>query len=129
MPLFKSGTFLSKLTRVELEKYSQKKGIVCTSYLHKILSIADLVKIIKVSTPPLRGLLDELKAEHIKKTREADSSKGVRRPTLYGLSRKVFYILSTDTGKHSTRFTLFDSTNKIGNDFLRFIVTTQFAYL
>ncbi len=112
MSLFGSGNFLSKLTRVELKKYSQKKRIIRALYLHKTLSIAELVKYVEISTPTMQSLLDELTEENIIKAMGAGSSKGGRRPTLYGLRRKAFYVLSIDIGKHSTRFTIFDSTNK-----------------
>ena len=112
MPLFEHGDFLSTLTRVELKKHSQKKRIVRTLYLHGPLSIAEMVKYVEVSTPTMQGLLDELIEENIAKSMGAGSSKGGRRPTLYGLRRKAFYVLSIDIGTHSTRFTIFDSANK-----------------
>jgi predicted NBD/HSP70 family sugar kinase len=112
MPLFEHGDFLSKLTRVELKKHFQKKRIVRTLYLHGQLSIAEMTKYVEVSTPTMQGLLDELRGENIVKSMGAGSSKGGRRPTLYGLRRKAFYVLSIDIGTHSTRFTIFDSANK-----------------
>jgi len=112
MPLFEHGDFLSKLTRVEMKKHFQKKRIVRTLYLHGPLSIAEMVKYIEVSTPTMQSLLDELIEENIVKSMGAGSSKGGRRPTLYGLRRKAFYVLSIDIGTHSTRFTIFDSASK-----------------
>ncbi len=112
MPLFEHGDFLSKLTRVEMKKHFQKKRIVRTLNLHGSLSIAEMAKYVEVSTPTMQGLLDELIEEDIVKSMGAGSSKGGRRPTLYGLRRKAFYVLSIDIGTHSTRFAIFDSANK-----------------
>ncbi len=112
MPLFEHRDFLSELTRVELKKHFQKKRIVRTLYLHGALSIAEMLKYVEVSTPTLQGLLDELIDGNIVKSLGAGSSKGGRRPTLYGLRRKAFYVLSIDIGTHSTKFTIFDSANK-----------------
>ena len=112
MPLFEHGDFLSKLTRVELKKHFQKKRMVRTLYLHGPLSIADMAKYVEVSTPTMQGLLDELIEENIVKSLGAGSSKGGRRPTLYGLRRRAFYVLSIDIGTHATRFTIIDSANK-----------------
>ena len=112
MPLFKQGDFLSELTRVELKKHSQKKRIVRSFYLHGPLSIAEMTKYVEVSAPTMQSLLDELIEENIVKSLGAGSSKGGRRPTLYGLHNKAFYVLSIDIGTHSTRYTIFDSANK-----------------
>ena len=112
MPLFEHGDFLSELTRVELKKHFQKKRIVRALYLHGPLSIAEIVKYIEVSTPTMQSLLEELIESNIVKSLGAGSSKGGRRPTLYGLRRKAFYVLSIDIGTHSTRYTIFDSANK-----------------
>jgi N-acetylglucosamine repressor len=112
MPLFEHGDFLSELTRVELKKHYQKKRIVRALYLHGPLSIADLLKYIDVSIPTLQGLLAELKEDNIVKSPGTGSSKGGRRPTLYALRRKAFYVLSIDIGTHSTRYAIFDSANK-----------------
>ncbi len=112
MPLFEHGDFLSKLTRVELKKHFQKKRMVRTLYLHGPLSIAEMAKYVEVSTPTMQGLLDELIEENIVKSLGAGSSKGGRRPTLYGLRRRAFYVLSIDIGTHATRFTIIDSANK-----------------
>ncbi len=112
MHLFKHGDFLNKLTRVEMKKHFQKKRIVRTLYLHRSLSIAEMAKYVEVSTPTMQGLLDELIEEDIVKSMGAGSSKGGRRPTLYGLHRKAFYVLSIDIGIHATRFAIFDSANK-----------------
>jgi N-acetylglucosamine repressor len=112
MSLFRPDDFLSKLTRVELKKHFQKKRIVRTLYLHGALSIAELVKCVEVSTPTMQGLLEELITENIVKSLGTGSSKGGRRPVMYGLRRKAFYVLSIDIGTHSTRFTIFDSANK-----------------
>jgi glucokinase-like ROK family protein len=40
------------------------------------------------------------------------SSKGGRRPNLYGLKKGAFYVLSIDINNYVTRMALFDSTNK-----------------
>ena len=112
MPLFEHGDFLSELTRVELKKHSQKKRIVRTFYLHGPLSIAEMTKYAEVSAPTMQSLLDELIEENIVKSLGAGSSKGGRRPTLYGLHSKAFYVLSIDIATHSTRYTIFDSANK-----------------
>ncbi len=112
MPLFEHGDFLSELTRVELKKHFQKKRIVRALYLHGPLSIAEITQYIEVSTPTMQGLLDELINDNIVKSPGTGSSKGGRRPTLYALRRKAFYVLSIDIGTHSTRYTIFDSANK-----------------
>ncbi len=114
MPLFHSDGFLDKLTRVELKKHFQKKKIVRTLYLQGALSLADIMKCLNVSAPTMQNLLDELLNENIIYLKGPGSSKGGRRPNLYGIQKNAFYILSIDIGNYFTHIALFDSANKKG---------------
>ncbi len=114
MSFFQSDGFLEKLTRVELKKHFQKKKIVRTLYLHGPLTLAEIMKRLKVSAPTIQNLLDELLQEDIIELTGSGSSKGGRRPNLYGLKKSALYILSIDIGNYTTRIALFDSTNKKG---------------
>jgi predicted NBD/HSP70 family sugar kinase len=112
MSIFSSDGFLEKLTRVELKKHYQKKKIVRSLYLHGNLSQSEIMNYIEVSAPTIQNLLDELINENIIIVSGSGSSKGGRRPNLYGLRRDALYILSIDIGLYVTRMTIFDSTNK-----------------
>ncbi len=112
MSLFSSDGFLEKLTRVELKKHYQKKKIVRSLYLHGNLSQSEIMGYVEVSAPTLQNLLDELINERIIVVSGPGSSKGGRRPNLYGLKRNALYVLSIDIGLYVTRMTLFDITNK-----------------
>jgi len=112
MSLFQPNGFLDNLTRVEIKKHLQKKKIVRALYLNDSLSLADLVKRLKLSAPTVQSLLDELIKEEIVHQRGSGSSKGGRRPNLYGLMRNALYVLSIDIGNYTTRLALFDSANK-----------------
>ena len=114
MPLFQSDGFLDKLTRVELKKHFQKKKIVRALYLHGPMALADVMKRLKVSAPTVQGLLDELLQEDIIHLTGSGSSKGGRRPNLFGLQKNALYVLSIDIGNYSTRIALFNSINKKG---------------
>ncbi len=112
MSLFQADGFIEKLTRVELKKHFQKKKIVKTLYLHGPLTIAEIMKGLDISTPTLQNLIDELRKEEIIHILGSGSSKGGRRPNLYGLRKDALYILSINIGNYVTRMTLFDSNNK-----------------
>jgi len=114
MSLFQSDGFLDKLTRVELKKHFQKKKIVRALYLQGSMALAEIMKCLNVSTPTVQNLLDELLYEDIIHLTGSGSSKGGRRPNLYGLQKNAFYILSIDIGNYSTHMALFDSSNKKG---------------
>jgi len=114
MSFFQSDGFLEKLTRVELKKHFQKKKIVRALYLHGPLALAEIMKRLKVSAPTIQNLLDELLQENIIELTGSGTSKGGRRPNLYGLKKSALYILSIDIGNYNTRIALFDSTNKKG---------------
>jgi len=114
MPLFQSDGFLDKLTRVELKKHFQKKKIVRALYLNGPMALADIMKSLSVSAPTIQNLLDELLNEDIIHIPGSGSSKGGRRPNLYGLQKNAFYVLSIDIDNYSTHMALFDSSNKKG---------------
>ncbi len=112
MSLFQSESFFDKFSRVELKKHFQKKKIVRALYLHGHMALADITKRLKVSAPTVQNLLDELMQEDIIHLSGSGSSKGGRRPNLYGLKKDAFYVLSIDINNYVTRMALFDSTNK-----------------
>jgi len=112
MSLFQADGFIEKLTRVELKKHFQKKKIVKTLYLHGPLTMAEIMKGLDISTPTLQNLIDELRKEEIIHILGSGSSKGGRRPNLYGLRKDALYVLSINIGNYVTRMALFDSNNK-----------------
>lgn len=114
MSLFPSDGFLDKLTRVELKKHFQKKKIVRALYLNGPMALAEITKSLNVSAPTVQNFLDELLHEDIIHLTGSGSSKGGRRPNLYGLQKNAFYVLSIDIGNYSTHIALFDSSNKKG---------------
>ncbi len=112
MSLFLSDGFLDKLTRVELKKHYQKKKIVKALYLHGPLTQAEIMHYLDVSAPTVQNLLEELIHEEIIHLSGSGSSKGGRRPNLYGLKKNAFYVLSIDIGNYITRVTMYNSINK-----------------
>ncbi len=112
MSLFQTDGFIEKLTRVELKKYFQKKRIVRNVYLHGPLTMAEIMKGLKISAPTLQNLIDELQEDEIIHILGSGFSKVGRRPNLYGLRKDALYVLSIDIGNYITRMALFDSNNK-----------------
>ncbi len=115
MSLFQPESFLAKLTRVELKKHYQKKKIVRAMYLHGNLALSEITRRLKVSAPTIQNLLEELIQEDIIELTGSGSSKGGRRPNLYGLKKSALYVLSIDIDNYSTCIALFDSSNKKGD--------------
>lgn len=112
MSFLQSTDSLNTLTRVEIKKYLQKKKIIRALYLNGSLSLSDLVKQLKLSTPTVQSLLDELIVENNVEQTGTGSSKGGRRPNLYRVMKDAFYVLSIDIKKYLTRLVFFDGTNK-----------------
>ena len=112
MSLFQSDGFIEKLTRIELKKHFQKKKIVRALYFRGPLTMADIMKDIEISAPTLQNLVDELHKDEIIHLLGSGSSKGGRRPNLYGLRKDALYVLSIDIGNYVSRMALFDSNNK-----------------
>ena len=112
MSFFAADGFLDKLTRVELKKHFQKKKIVRALYLHGHLTMSEIMNYLAVSAPTVQNLLDDLIKEEIIELTGSATSKGGRRPNLYGLRRDALYVLSIDIGNYVTRMALYDSANK-----------------
>ena len=103
--------FLDKLSRVGLKKHQQKKKVVRLLYLRGPLSISEVIAFMELSAPTVQGLLDELVDEGLIEIKGTGSSKGGRRPNLYGLKKNAFYILAIDIGRQSTRVSVFNNNN------------------
>ena len=110
--LITNDSFLSKLTHVGLKKHFQKKKIIRSLYLRGALTISEIITYMKLSAPTIQSLLDELSHEELIELKGPGTSKGGRRPNLYGLKDDAFYILAIDIGRQSTRVSVFNNNNE-----------------
>ncbi len=112
MSLFETNHADKNLSKVEIKKRLQKKKILRELYLNDALSIADLMHRLELSAPTMQSLLDELIKDDVVHQKGSGSSKGGRKPNLYGLRNNALYVLSIDIGNYFTRMALFDSSNE-----------------
>ncbi len=110
--LIDDNGFLDKLTRIGLKKHQQKKRIVRLLYLQGALTISEIITSMELSAPTVQGLLDELEEEGLVDSKGPGTSKGGRRPNLFGLKGDAFYILAIDIGRQSTRVSVFNNANE-----------------
>lgn len=110
--LFNEGNFLGTLGRIGLKRHFQKKKIISLMYLHKSLSIQELMIHINLSSPSVLSLLEELVKEELVEVIGSGDSKGGRKPKLFGLSPNSFYVLGIDINLDSTKMAIYNNNNE-----------------
>jgi len=110
--LFNESSFLGTLGRKGLKRHFQKKRIIRLMYLHKALSIQELMINMNLSSPSVLSLLTELISEDFVEQIGSGDSSGGRKPKLYGLKPDSFFVLGIDIGLYSTRMSIYNCDNE-----------------
>jgi len=110
--LFSESSFLGTLGRKDLKRHFQKKRIIRLMYLHKALSIQELMINMNLSSPSVLSLLTELISEDFVEQIGSGDSSGGRKPKLYGLKPDSFFVLGIDIGLYSTRISIYNCDNE-----------------
>ncbi len=97
---------------VEMKNNSQKRKIIKNLFLHGAMTNTDLGKFVKLSTPKIISLLNELKEEGIVEELGQGNSSGGRRPNLYGNKEDAFYIIGISINLYKTSVTIFNAKNQ-----------------
>lgn len=98
---------------VEQKNHSLKRKIIKHLFLYGTMAITDLVKVVKLSTPKIIGLLGELKAEGLVEELGQGSSSGGRRPNLYGNREDAFCIVVISINLYKTSVSVFNARNQM----------------
>lgn len=102
----------SEMNVVEMKNNSQKRKIIKNLFLHGAMTNTDLGKFVKLSTPKIISLLNELKEEGIVEELGQGNSSGGRRPNLYGNKEDAFYIIGISINLYKTTVTFFNAKNQ-----------------
>lgn len=102
---------------VEQKNNSQKRKIIKQLFLYGAMTNTDLGKFVKLSTPKIISLLNELKNERLVEELGQGNSSGGRRPNLYGNKEDAFYIVGISINIYKTSVSIFNAKNqKITDD-------------
>ena len=104
------------MTVVELKNNIQKRKIIKQLFLYGAMANTDLGKYVKLSTPKIISLLNELKAEGFVEELGQGNSSGGRRPNLYGNKEDAFYILGLSINLHQTSVFIYNAKNQQVSD-------------
>lgn len=108
---------MNDMNVVEQKNNSQKRKIIKHLFLHGAMTNTDLGKFVKLSTPKIIGLLNELKEEGLVEELGQGNSSGGRRPNLYGNKEDAFYIIGISINIYKVSVSIFNAKNqKITND-------------
>ncbi len=107
----------SDLNVVELKNNFQKRKILKHLFLYGAMTNTDLGKFVKLSTPKIISLLNELKTENLVEELGQGTSSGGRRPNLYGNAEDAFYIVGISINIYKTSVSVYNAKNqKITDD-------------
>jgi len=109
----------NEMNLVELKNNSQKRKIIKHLFLHGAMANTDLGRFVKLSTPKIISLLNELKNEGLIEELGQGNSSGGRRPNLYGNKEDAFYIVGISINIYITSVSIFNAKNqKITEDYI-----------
>ena len=101
-----------ELNLVMQKNNSQKRKIIKQLFLHGTMSNTEIIKYVKLSTPKIISLLNELKNEGLIEELGQGNSSGGRRPNLYGNKEDAFYIVSISINIYKTSVSIFNARNQ-----------------
>ena len=110
--LFKSSFIEEPLKNNQLRKLNLKQFIVRELYHHTNLSIHNLARTIKMSTPTITRALEELISEGLVTEIGIGESTGGRRPSIYGLNPLSRFVIGIDIERYFIRIGLFNFANQ-----------------
>ncbi|MCM4156292.1 ROK family protein [Gramella sp. AN32] len=102
---------LHQSSHVERKKHFQKLRILKHLYLNGASSNAEICTAFSFSLPTSMSLLTQMAQEGIIEKNGRGESFGGRRPDLYALKNKTFYVLSIHIDRFNIRLALIDNTN------------------
>jgi len=102
----------SNISSAELNKIRQKKKILSLLHTNGHTSATELAKSLKISLPTCIVILNDLISSGYLKNLGVGESSGGRKPSLYGLSEDVLYVISCDFARYSANMAIFDCYNK-----------------
>lgn len=108
--VFNSG--IKDTNLVEKKKSTHKRLIIKYLFLDGPKTNLELGKLVKLSTPKIISLLNELKAEGLIEELGQGDSSGGRRPNLYGNKEDAFYIIGISISIYKTSVTIFNAKNQ-----------------
>ena len=100
------------ISTTDLNKIRQKKKILSLLHTNGYMSATELAKFLKISLPTSIVLLNDLISSGYLKNTGVGESSGGRKPSLYGLSEDVLYVIACDFARYSANMAIFDCYNK-----------------
>lgn len=101
-----------KISQSQFKKLQLKLSIIRELYYKAPVSINDLTRTLKMSTPTITHVLDELTADGWINDYGIGESTGGRPPLLFGLNPSSAYIIAIDLERAYIKMAVFDMHNK-----------------
>lgn len=107
-----NSSVFKDLNVVEQKNLLQKRKIIKHLFLYGAMTNMEIGKFVKLSTPKLISLLNDLKNEELILELGQANSSGGRRPNLYGNKEDAFYIVGITINIYKTSVSIFNAKNE-----------------
>ena len=104
---------ISKLNNVEKKKFLQKIKIIKHLFLSGETSNADICNRFNVSLPTSMSLITQLKEAGIVEKKGRGKSEGGRKPDLFGLKERLFFVLSIHIERFKIKLAIIDNNHSV----------------
>ena len=104
---------ISKLNNVERKKFLQKIKIIKHLFLSGETSNADICNRFNVSLPTSMSLINQLKEAGIIEKKGRGKSEGGRKPDLFGLKERLFFVLSIHIERFKIKLAIIDNNHSV----------------
>jgi N-acetylglucosamine repressor len=96
----------------ELKKFRNKKNILRLLYINNHMTATALGKELGISFPTVMFLLNDLLDSGLIEIRGIGSSRGGRKPLLFGLCSNSSYVVACDMGRYEAKISIFNCLNQ-----------------
>ena len=97
----------------ELKRYKLQMSIIGLLYEHKSMMASDLSRLLNVSLPTIRSLMDFLISKHVVLSSDPDKNKMGRKPVIYSLNGSAYFICAVMVGHYRTKVVLYNCVNQM----------------
>lgn len=104
---------ISELNNVEKKKFLQKIKIIKHLFLSGETSNADICNRFNVSLPTSMSLISQLKEAGIVEKKGRGKSEGGRKPDLFGLKERLFFVLSIHIERFKIKLAIIDNNHSV----------------
>lgn len=103
---------IDEMSISELKRYKLQMSIIGLLYDNKSMMASDFSRILNVSLPTVRSIMDSLISAKIVNSSDPDKTKMGRRPVVYTLNGESYYICAIIVEHYRSKLVIYNSLNQ-----------------